>query len=52
MDQARTPDLAPGQAWKGKTEAFTYKAHEHEVVGCAVRIGDTDYPIHVVSLGG
>jgi hypothetical protein len=35
MDEASTPDVAPGQTWKGKTQAFTYKAHEHEVAGCA-----------------
>jgi hypothetical protein len=50
MNESST-DVAAGQTWKGKTNAFSYKAHEHEVVGCTVRIGETDYPIRVVSLG-
>jgi hypothetical protein len=38
---------------KFHTPRYTYKAHEHEVDACAVRIsGRSDVPIQAISLGG
>jgi hypothetical protein len=31
-------DVAAGDSWQGHTEAMTYKAHEHEVTDCGVRV--------------
>jgi hypothetical protein len=42
-------DIAAGETKKARTQAFTYKAHSHEVEGCAVSYGDKeDLPIRVV----
>jgi hypothetical protein len=39
-----------GQTVKLHTDQFTYKAHEHEIVGCAVKAGDHEVPLRVVHL--
>jgi hypothetical protein len=31
-------DVAAGATWQGRTGAMTYKAHEHEVTDCGVRV--------------
>lgn len=40
-------DVAAGQTWKGHTAAMTYKAHEHEVIGCGVEINGVEKRIGV-----
>src|SRR6266540_641995 len=49
MDQVSV-DVAAHQVWKGHTEAFEYKAHEHEVDSCALLAGDKEIAIKRIHL--
>jgi hypothetical protein len=40
-------DVGAGQTERGRTPAFKYKAHEHEIVDCALYVDGEDIPIRV-----
>jgi hypothetical protein len=35
-------DVGPGEVWRGRTEALTYKAHSHEINSCGVIVDGRD----------
>jgi hypothetical protein len=46
-----TADVAAHELWKGKTQAFKYEAHEHDVVRCALVIdGGEEVEIKAIHL--
>lgn len=50
MDMSSGNKVPAHSTVKLHTDPFTYKAHQHEVVGCSVRAGDTEIPLRVVHL--
>jgi hypothetical protein len=50
VDESQDNKVPAGQTVKLHTDQFSYKAHEHEIVGCAVKAGDTEVPLRVVHL--
>ena len=49
MDQVSV-DVPAGQVWKGRTQAMTYKAHEHEITDCALLVDGKEIPIKAVGI--
>lgn len=44
-------EVAAHQTWRGRTPAYTYKAHEHEVIGCGLIVeGGEEITIEAVRL--
>jgi len=43
-------DVAAHKVWKGHTEAFEYKAHQHGVDTCALLVGDKEIAIKRVHI--
>jgi hypothetical protein len=48
VDEVTSGTVEPGDVWRGHTDPFTYKAHEHEIVSCGLEVDGNEVPIRVV----